>query len=180
MDWPDLISMLIGSGLTLGFSFLFNSIFDKVKYKREIRDIFIKKRIEGYEQIEEVIGAISLVMQDEDKSRYHSFFVILGIYQQLTMHLAIALKFSVWYSSTVSKLLSELNKIQLLVVDSEDYNFEENHPDYQKKITLGKAMYETIWDIKTDLTKQIADDYMKMYKTDYRKILKDKIRERTF
>jgi hypothetical protein len=172
--------MLIGSGLTIVISFLFNSVSDKIKYKKEVRSIFIKKRIEIYEQIEEVLGTISLVMQDNDRLRYHFIFVRAETYQQFTLHLAIALKFSLWYSPNISKLLSELNKIQLLIIDSNDYNFEENHPDYEKKVTLGKKKYEEIWDIKINLAKQIANDYMNMHKTNYTKILKDKIQKCAF
>ena len=166
MDWKNMTYVLIGSVLTVLISSLFNILSNNIKYKREIRKSLIKRRIEGYEAIEDVIGTISLVVQDNDKKRYHLIFSREESFKQFFILLGIALKFSLWYSPNIIKLLSELNQISMLI--GKDYCFDETSPNYLPKVEMGKNKYEEIWIIKTKLQEQIGKDYMSMHKTDYK------------
>lgn len=158
-----------GSLTTLVLSEIIGWLKKRDEYKHDIRKEFIRKRIEAYERLEDVIGPLNLVMQDTDGKRCHFVFIRKATYEQFCFDVGLAMKFCLWYSQDITDLLSELNKIQMVIAEPE-YDFEVTSLHYERKVQEGKNMYETIWNIKQRLVSQIGKDFENMHKTDFSKL----------
>lgn len=165
--WSFIHSALVSSVVAILVAELLRHFRDKHLYKMEIQKELIKRRIEAYDQLEHIVAGLSLVVETEDKLRYHCIFVRKTLYETFVKDVGVSLKYNLWYSNEITDLLSELNKIINLILEP-GYEFEETPEFYDKKAQQGIVLYEPICLIKERLVKQMGFDLKEMHRLDFR------------
>lgn len=167
MEYISTAITAIGSSLlTLIIKGFIDLYIRNSEYKKDIQKSFIKRRIEAYEQLENVIAPLNLIFEDTDGRRIHFIYVRKTTFEQFSLQLGAALKYNLWYSPEIIDLLGELNSVQLSILEP-GYHFEETPEFCDKKIQEAKNMYEFIWKLKSDLTKQIGKDLQTIHEVKF-------------
>lgn len=136
------------------------------EFKKTVFVNFINRRIDAYEQLENLLGTLSIVYRDFDGKKYHSLFRNVGPFQQFFLDLAMVLKFNTWYSPEIMDILRKINDLQETLVG---LKFNDNEEEIIENIGIGKLNYERICNLKDELLAQIRADYKNIHNTNFRK-----------
>lgn len=167
MTTTEIIGIILSSSiLTALLTGLITWKIKQSEFKETVFVNFIKRRIDAYEQLEDLLGTLSIVYRDSDGKKYHSVFRNVGPFQQFFLDLAMALKFNTWYSPEIIDILRKINDLQETMGG---LKFNDNEDEIIENAGLGKLNYERICNLKDELLAQIREDYKNIHNTDFSK-----------
>ena len=161
-----IVTIFSSSVLSAGLTGFITWKMKQNEFRKTVFVNFINKRLEAYSELENLLGAFSIVFRDFDGRKYHSMFRDVKPYGQFFLNLGIALKFNTWYSPEILKILNRINDLQ---EDMWDLKFDESEESLNKNIEIGKSKYEKICRLRDELTAQIRNDFKTIHITDFKK-----------
>lgn len=165
-NWITIIlSSAVISAIISGFT---TYILEKRKFSQEYWKITIDKRLETYEEIEKVLIYFQTTHVVDDKP-CHLAFLDLDAFNNLQTELGKLSWKRNWISSELYKKIIELNRLL--------YGFDESDKNKQTKniSNFGIKNYSEIADIRDEMIKIMAEDYLNMPKV--AKFFKGKIKD---
>lgn len=165
-NWITIIlSSAVISAIISGFT---TYILEKRKFSQEYWKITIDKRLETYEEIEKVLIYFQTTHVVVDKP-CHLAFLDLDAFNNLQTELGKLSWKRNWISSELYKKIIELNRLL--------YGFDELDKNKQTEniSNFGIKNYSEIADIRDEMIKIMAEDYLNMPKV--AKFFKGKIKD---
>lgn len=154
-----LSSSLLSAGLTGWITWRIK----QSEFKKTVFVNFINRRLSAYEELENLIGTLSVIIRDDDGLKYNFIFKDVGMWGIFFKDITAALKFNTWYSTNIIDTLRDINNLQD-VIGKLDFETEES---INKNIKVGKENYERIRLLKEKLVYQIREDYKTIHITDF-------------
>ena len=124
---------------------------------------FINRRLEAYNELENLLGTLSFVIRDDDGIKYHSIYSRVESFQNFILNLGLVLKFNTWYSNDILVILRKINDLQE-TLGGMRFDSEEA---IKSNIIIGKENYERICRLKDELLAQIRTDFKNIHITDF-------------
>ncbi|MFA6922879.1 MAG: hypothetical protein WC223_01375 [Bacteroidales bacterium] len=165
MNKLDIISIILTSSLlSSGLTGFLTWLIRKNDYKNEYYKELIRKRLEAYEFLENILGHLSITTYEENtKEKYHVLFVDKQLYAELFKQIAIALKFNLWISENTRKTLIKLNVFQIEIGNNV---LNINIPN-ETIIPVAIENYAKICEIRKELRNNILDDFKNLHKVNF-------------
>jgi hypothetical protein len=165
-NWITIIlSSAVISAITSG---LITYFIEKRKYSQEYWKITIHKRLETYEIIEKVLIYFQTTHY-EDKKPCHLAFLNSDTFDSIQTELAAVSWKRNWISSKLYKKIIDLNRLLY------EFDLSDQNVDLDNISRFGVKNYTKIADIRDEMIKILAIDYLDMPKVE--SFFKSKINE---
>ena len=142
-----------------------NHVLAQLQFKRDYFKEIIGKRLNAYQQVDELIGILRMTTYDDSGRIAHALFLNKAIYERATFIAAAAVGLSLYLSESIRDTLSKVNFILLKLPQnaSESDAFD-----------IGVAERDALSELRQKLEHLVAADLLELYKV--RRFLKAKRR----
>jgi hypothetical protein len=152
----QLFTLLVSSSVLAALiSFAGNHILAQLQFRRDYFKEIIHKRLNAYEQVDELIGILRLTTYDESGRIAHVLFLNKAIYDRATFVAATAIGLSLYVSVSIRDMLSEISVILTKRPD--------NASD-RDLFELGVLHREELANLRQKLEHLVASDLLKLDK----------------
>jgi len=128
-----------------------------LEYRNDYYKKIIDKRMEAYEQLEEIIAFLKVIAPDNNhKKMYHVYFSTSTLLHEQTMKILEVVSKSIWLSENINYLMMQFNQIL--------YLFPNNDNDKIREYAIKK--YHEIAVIREELEKNLAIDLLKLHEVE--------------
>jgi hypothetical protein len=142
-----------------------NHVLAQLQFKRDYFKEIIGKRLNAYQQVDELIGILRMTTYDDSGRIAHALFLNKAIYERATFIAAAAVGLSLYLSESIRDTLSKVNFILLKLPQ----NASEG-----EAFDIGVAERDALSELRQKLEHLVAADLLELYKV--RRFLKTKRR----
>lgn len=162
MNKTEIITLILTSSLISAIlTGIVNWLIQKKNYKNEYYKKLLDKRINAYEEVEELAAKLTAMVLTE-KGPTCNLFCHMGYdyFTEFLIYLRLPMRKSFWLSDTITQKLTELN---ILLIEEIDNKIVDNDKVDQQLIDLGIKNVDKIGDIRKALEKELYKDFQGLH-----------------
>ncbi|WP_418117520.1 hypothetical protein [Variovorax sp. 350MFTsu5.1] len=153
---PELVTLLLSSAVvsalvTASLNGVFGRLAKKDEYKNAYYKLVLDRRMKAYELIEELIVKVKIAIADEDGKTYHIAFAFEEENFGLNRLMVSVMGQSMWLSDELFQATRKLNVLMY------------SRPKVQGWIDFGKANYQEIANLRTEIEQLVVKDMMVLH-----------------
>lgn len=150
-----LSSSLIAAGLTKFLDYIIH----RFTYKQEYHKLILNKRLQAYEQLDQLLQQMFVYSFDQDKVFPHAFFSKQAN-RKFSLILIRTMEYKLWLSTKTAKTLIDLFEL----IDKEVEKFEDINGDISDYKSIGISINEPFSKYADELRKLMVGDLEKLFK----------------
>lgn len=156
MAYTEIIKLIVSSSVLAGIiGGIFTLVKSKVDYNNEFYKTLLRKRVDAFDMIEEVLYCFSTAIIDEDDNRFYHMIFFEGENPLETRYIELMTKLSkqnIWISEAVRDELCALNRY--IIENSINFNSIED----------GKRHYHQLGEFRDNILKVCRQDIRSLHK----------------